>query len=218
MLVFRGVRCYWDVWNETWFCFLKLFLAPSWLSGKWDASNRTCSLISGNTPAKFNISPLKICRPQKERVVLQASFFRGELLNFRGCIPLKWLWAKWRYGKSKAFFRLSWLITFCWLEKSVSQNLGLADRKNPGLCLIDEHSWVFWMASFPSKWRRAVLVVTSWGGETRTQPEKILRLKLGDASGKMFGESHESLRKIHLWITYGNPLVIHRIHHWWIPP
>ena len=35
------------------------------------------------TPWKFNSSPLKISHP-KRKIIFQASFFRGELLNFGG--------------------------------------------------------------------------------------------------------------------------------------
>ena len=130
MLVFRGVRCYWDVWNETWFCFLKLFLAPSWLSGKWDASNRTCSLISGNTPAKFNISPLKICRAPKGKSRLASIIFQGRAAKLPGVYSTEMVMGKMKMWKKHG------ILTFCWFEKSVSQNLSLADRKNPGLCLM----------------------------------------------------------------------------------
>ena len=40
-------------------------------------------IAPGNTPWKFNSSPLKINHP-KRKVIFQPSFFRGELLNFGG--------------------------------------------------------------------------------------------------------------------------------------
>ena len=38
-----------------------------------------CPKLNRKTPPKFNSSPLKIYHPKKERIIFQASFFRGKL-------------------------------------------------------------------------------------------------------------------------------------------
>ena len=66
----------------------------SWLSF-------TLESLEDSTPWKFNSSPLKISHP-KRKVIFQASFFRGELLNFGGVprcsSPSSWDWPKAQKG------------------------------------------------------------------------------------------------------------------------
>ena len=95
--------------------------APKWFLGtrSWNFPRKVAQIL----PRSLTVRRWKVTETQKERLVFQPSFFRDELLNFRGVVVSEWLilgehvddvwWVSWwqlNFGEFDASWNGVWFL------------------------------------------------------------------------------------------------------------